>query len=173
MAEVCPILSVRVQWMPPWTGKKRPRPKPLLKAMPIKKWKNKVHLTPIKRKINLNIKKINLSDKLSLFDTYWDPKIVGDVNNHQVKLVKFKGEFDWHRHGNEDEMFLVVSGSFDMQFPDKTITLSANEMIIVPRGVDHCPSAEEEVHVLIIEPVTVLNTGNIKTDKTVNSPEKI
>jgi mannose-6-phosphate isomerase-like protein (cupin superfamily) len=119
------------------------------------------------------MEKINILDKFSLIDTYWDPKIIGELNNQQVKLVKFRGEFDWHKHDNEDELFLVVNGTLDMQFRDKTITLYENDLIIVPRGVEHCPKAIEEVHVLLFEPVSTLNTGDAKSDKTVNNPDKI
>jgi len=119
------------------------------------------------------MKKINITEKLSLFNTYWDPKIIGELNDQHVKLVKFAGEFDWHKHDNEDELFLVISGNLDMQFRDKTINLSENELIIVPRGIEHCPKAEKEVHVLLFEPATTKNTGDIISDKTVISPEKI
>ena len=119
------------------------------------------------------IDKINLLEKLSRIHAYWDPKIIGELNNQHVKLVKFKGEFDWHKHENEDELFLVVKGKFDMQFRDKTITLNETDLIIVPRGTEHCPKAKDEVHVLLFEPVTTLNTGDAKSDKTINKPEKI
>ena len=120
-----------------------------------------------------NKEPINLLEKLSNIDTYWDPKIIGELNNQQVKLVKFKGEFDWHKHDNEDELFLVIKGKFEMQFRDKTLTIRENELIIVPRGTEHCPKADEEVHILLFEPRGLLNTGNIKSDKTVTNPEKI
>lgn len=117
--------------------------------------------------------KINLLEKLSRIHTYWDPKIIGELNNQHVKLVKFKEEFDWHKHENEDELFLVVKGKFDMQFRDMTITLNESDLIIVPRGKEHCPKAKDEVHVLLFEPVTTLNTGDVRSDKTINKPEKI
>ena len=117
--------------------------------------------------------KINLLEKFSRIDTYWDPKIIGELNNQQVKLVKFKGEFDWHKHDNEDELFLVVKGKFEMQFRDKRVTVNENEIIIVPRGIEHCPKADEEIHVLLFEPVSLLNTGDVKSDKTVHNPEKM
>ena len=119
------------------------------------------------------IDKINLLEKLSRIHTYWDPKIIGELNNQHVKLVKFKGEFDWHKHENEDELFLVVKGKFDMQFRDKTITLNEKDLIVIPRGTEHCPKAKDEVHVLLFEPVTTLNTGDVRSDKTINNPEKI
>jgi mannose-6-phosphate isomerase-like protein (cupin superfamily) len=115
--------------------------------------------------------KINIAEKLSLFNTHWDPKIIAELNNQHVKLVKFAGEFDWHKHDNEDELFLVISGSFKMQFRDRIVTLSENELIIVPKGMEHCPKAEEEVHVLLFEPISTLNTGNITGNKTVPHPE--
>lgn len=119
------------------------------------------------------MKKVNLEQKFSLIDHYWDPKIIGELNNQQVKLVKFKGEFDWHQHKQEDELFLVIKGSFEMQFHDRTIHLKENELIIVPHGTDHCPRAEDEVYILLFEPISTLNTGNIKSDKTVVNPDKI
>ena len=117
--------------------------------------------------------KINLPEKFSRIDTYWDPKIIGELNNQQVKLVKFKGEFDWHSHENEDELFLVIKGKFYMQFREKTITLNENDLIIVPRGTEHCPKAIEEVHVLLFEPVSTVNTGDAISDKTVYNPDKL
>jgi len=119
------------------------------------------------------VDKINLPEKFSQINTYWDPKIIGELNNQHVKLVKFKGEFDWHKHEEEDELFLVVIGKFDMQFRGKTITLNENELIIVPRGTEHCPKADDEAHVLLFEPTSVLNTGDVKSEKTVNNPGKI
>jgi mannose-6-phosphate isomerase-like protein (cupin superfamily) len=112
------------------------------------------------------MKKINISEKFSLINNFWDPKIIGELNNQQVKLVKFMGEFDWHKHDEEDELFFVIKGKFEMQFRDETINLEENEMIIVPREIEHCPKAEKEVHVLLFEPASTLNTGNVKTDKT-------
>lgn len=117
--------------------------------------------------------KINLSEKFSLIKTLWDPKIVGELNDQFIKLVKFEGEFTWHKHQNEDEMFLVVQGSFEMQFRDKSIFLSQGEFIIVPRGIEHCPKAKKEVHVLLFEPKTTVNTGDQVSDKTILNPEVI
>jgi mannose-6-phosphate isomerase-like protein (cupin superfamily) len=117
--------------------------------------------------------KINLHEKFSLIHTYWDPKIIGELNDQHVKLVKFTGEFDWHKHDSEDELFMVIKGKFDMQFRDRIITLNENEVIIVPKGVEHCPKADQEVHVLLFEPASTLNTGDIKSDKTKNNLEKI
>ena len=106
------------------------------------------------------IKKVNLNEKLSLFQTHWDPKIVGELNDQLVKLVKFKGEFIWHKHELEDELFLVIKGSFDMLLRDKAIRINEGEFIIIPHGVEHRPAAEDEVHVLLFEPKTTINTGN-------------
>jgi mannose-6-phosphate isomerase-like protein (cupin superfamily) len=104
--------------------------------------------------------KVNLREKLALFSTHWDPKIVAELNGQQVKLVKFQGPFTWHKHDEEDELFLVVKGSFDMEFRNRTVRLEAGELIVVPRGVEHRPVAEREVHVLLFEPGTTLNTGD-------------
>jgi mannose-6-phosphate isomerase-like protein (cupin superfamily) len=107
--------------------------------------------------------KVNLSEKFRLFSEQWNPKIVGELNGQQVKLVKFKGPFVWHHHDNEDELFYVVKGSFDMELRDRTVTISEGEFIVVPRGVEHRPNAAEEAHVLLFEPATTLNTGIRKT----------
>lgn len=104
--------------------------------------------------------KVNLREKLALFTTHWDPKIVAELNGQHVKLVKFQGPFTWHKHENEDEMFLVVEGSFDLEFRDRTVRLSPGEFCVVPRGVEHRPVAEREAHVLLFEPATTLNTGD-------------
>ncbi|MGF2414519.1 cupin domain-containing protein [Ferruginibacter sp.] len=117
--------------------------------------------------------KVNIAEKLSLFTDYWNPRIAGELNGQQVKLVKFKGEFVWHQHDNEDEMFFVVKGTFNMEFRDKIITLHENEFLIVPRGVQHRPVAYEEVAVMLFEPNTTLNTGNTKGELTRENLEKI
>ncbi len=109
---------------------------------------------------------VNIREKLASFSTYWDPKIVGELNGQHVKVVKFKGEFVWHHHENEDELFMVVDGRFTMEFRDRSVDVRAGELIIVPRGVEHRPVAEEEVHVLLFEPAGTLNTGNVRTDLT-------
>jgi mannose-6-phosphate isomerase-like protein (cupin superfamily) len=127
------------------------------------------------------MEKVNLTEKLSTFSDYWSPKIVGDLNGQQAKLVKFKGEFVWHHHEVEDEMFLVVQGEFCMEFrePNDTceaarqVHLQAGEFIIVPHGVEHRPVAKQEVHVLLFEPATTLNTGNTQGDLTVAQLERI
>lgn len=100
---------------------------------------------------------------MSLFSDYWSPKIVGGLNGQQVKLVKFKGEFVWHKHDNEDEMFLVLEGSFKMEFRDRTEIINKNEFIIVPKGIEHRPVADKEVSVMLFEPATTLNTGDTKS----------
>jgi mannose-6-phosphate isomerase-like protein (cupin superfamily) len=119
------------------------------------------------------VEKVNLAEKLALFTEYWNPKIVGELNRQQVKLVKFKGEFVWHHHEVEDEMFLVLQGQFCMEFRDRQVNLEPGEFIIVPRGIEHRPVAEEEVHVLLFEPASTLNTGNTQGDLTVAHPEQI
>ena len=110
--------------------------------------------------------KVNIHQKLSLFTDHWSPKIVGELNGQQVKMVKFKGEFVWHKHDIEDELFYVVQGSFNMEYRDKTITVNENEFLIVPRGVEHRPVAKEEVSVMLFEPATTLNTGDAISDLT-------
>jgi mannose-6-phosphate isomerase-like protein (cupin superfamily) len=117
--------------------------------------------------------KINLADKLSRFHDHWSPKIVGELNGQHVKLVKFLGPFDWHHHEHEDELFLVVRGRFRMEFRDRVEWIEAGELIVVPRGVEHRPVADEEVSVLLFEPASTLNTGNVRSDRTVESPERI
>lgn len=117
--------------------------------------------------------KINLSDKLALINEHWKPHIVGDLNNQQVKLVKFQGPFTWHHHDNEDELFLVLKGRFRMEYreaaSERSMWLEPGEMVIVPRGVEHRPVAEEESHVLLFEPATTLNTGNVENELTVHN----
>ncbi|MEP6767818.1 MAG: cupin domain-containing protein [Acidobacteriota bacterium] len=117
--------------------------------------------------------KINLAQKLSLFHEPFTPKIVGDLNDNHVKLVKVLGEFVWHSHEAEDEMFLVVKGRLTICFRDGDVELSENEMLIVPKGVEHKPVAMEEAHVLLIEPKTTVNTGDSPGERTVPAPERI
>lgn len=120
------------------------------------------------------MQQINLAEKLASFSTHWDPKIIAELNGQHVKLVKFQGEFVWHHHEHEDELFLVVQGSFDMHYRDRIVTLHAGEMIVVPRGVEHRPVAQAEVSVLLFEPVSTLNTGSApNSEKTVARPERI
>lgn len=119
------------------------------------------------------MEKVNLAEKLALFHDHWHPRVVGDLNGQQVKLVKFQGEFVWHQHDHEDELFLVIKGQFRMEFRDRTVGLKAGEFIIVPRGVEHRPVAEQEVEVMLFEPASVLNTGNVENELTVAQLEKI
>lgn len=110
--------------------------------------------------------KINLIDKLNQINDYWNPRIVGELNGQYIKLAKFSGEFIWHKHENEDEMFLVLHGSFTLEFRDKKVELNENDFIIVPRGVEHRPVAIEEVSILLFEPISTINTGNIHNELT-------
>lgn len=117
--------------------------------------------------------KINIAEKMAQFSEHWSPKIAAELNGQHIKLVKFQGEFVWHHHDHEDEMFLVIKGRFRMDFRDKQVWLEAGEFIVVPRGVEHRPFAEEEVEVMLFEPAGTLNTGNVQDDKTVANPEQI
>ncbi len=117
--------------------------------------------------------KINLAQKLSLFNEHWSPKIVGELNDSYVKLAKLKGEFDWHHHDNEDEMFFVVKGQLTIKLRDKDVILNEGELVVIPKGVDHLSVAAEEVHVMLIEPKGTLNTGNVVTEKTKEVLERI
>ncbi|HEY6065443.1 MAG TPA: cupin domain-containing protein [Thermoanaerobaculia bacterium] len=119
------------------------------------------------------MEKINLPQKLSLFQDRWSPKIVGDLNDHQVKLVKLRGDFVWHKHDAEDEMFLVLHGRMTIRFRDGDVELGPNEMIVVPRGVEHMPTAQEEAHVMLVEPRTTLNTGDAVDSRTAPVLERI
>ncbi len=112
------------------------------------------------------MEKVNIDEKLALFKDHWNPRIVGELNGQHVKLVKFNGEFVWHKHDNEDELFYVLKGQFKMEFRDKTIELKENEFLIVPKGVEHRPVAESEVAIMLFEPKTTINTGNIKSKLT-------
>jgi mannose-6-phosphate isomerase-like protein (cupin superfamily) len=117
--------------------------------------------------------KVNLRDKLTRFTAHWQPKIVGELNGQLVKLVKFQGLFVWHRHEHEDELFLVVKGRFRMELRDRVIWLEEGEFLIVPHGVEHRPVAEEEAHVLLFEPASTLNTGNVQHALTQPELERI
>jgi len=117
--------------------------------------------------------KIALAQKLSLFQDHWKPKIVAEVNDCAVKLVKLQGEFVWHQHEKEDELFLVVRGALRIQFRDGDIDLSEGEMVVVPRGVEHKPVAQNEVSILLFEPKSTLNTGDVVNERTVPAPERI
>lgn len=117
--------------------------------------------------------KINIAEKFSLFSEQWSPKIVGQINDFYLKLVKIKGEFIWHSHSDEDELFLVVKGRLTMKLKDKDVVLEEGECFIVPKTIEHCPVAEEETHLLLLEPKSVLNTGDKLSDKTIKNPEWI
>lgn len=119
------------------------------------------------------MEKINIAEKLSLFSDYWNPRIVGELNGQQVKLAKFKGEFVWHKHDHEDELFYVLEGSFKMEFRDKTVNVNKNEFLIVPKGVEHRPVAESEVSIMLFEPASTLNTGNVRDERTREMLSKI
>ena len=117
--------------------------------------------------------KVNLAEKLSLFDEHWSPKIVGELNGQHVKLVKLLGEFVWHHHDDEDELFLVVKGRFRMQYRDREEWVGEGEFVVVPRGVEHRPVAEEEAHVMLFEPASTVNTGNAYGEMTVAGLDRI
>lgn len=117
--------------------------------------------------------KVNLKEKFDLIRDHWNPRLVGELNGQHVRLVKFEGEFVWHKHAEADEMFLVVEGSFEMQFRDHKVTLNKGEFIIVPAGTEHRPFAEKEVQVLLFEPADTINTGDAGGDHTVEQIEKI
>lgn len=119
------------------------------------------------------MKKVNIQEKLNLITDYWKPIIVGELNKQQVRLVKIKGEFAMHKHDNEDEFFLVIKGTFQMDYGDRLVEINEGEFIIVPKGTEHRPIAENEAHLLLFEPETVLNTGNVQNELTLNSPEKL
>ena len=119
------------------------------------------------------MEKISLAEKFSLFHDYWSPKIAGEINDSYVKLVKLKGEFVWHHHESEDELFLVVKGSLLIKLRDRDVWLNEGEFFIIPRGVEHLPVAPEEVHVLLLEPKSTLNTGNTRGEMTVEQLERI
>jgi len=119
------------------------------------------------------MEKVNLQEKLAAFTDHWNPRIVGQLNGQHVKLVKFQGEFVWHHHDHEDELFLVVKGRFRMDFRDREVWLDEGELLIVPRGVEHRPVAPSEVHVLLFEPASTLNTGNVENERTVREPQTL
>ena len=116
---------------------------------------------------------INIQEKLDLFNEHWKPKVVGELNGQQVRLVKFKGAFVWHKHDAADEFFLVINGSFEMQYRDRVVSVNEGEFLIVPRGTEHCPRAEQEVHVMLFEPADTLNTGDADSDRAVANPERL
>lgn len=121
----------------------------------------------------MEINTVNIGDKLALFSEHWAPKIIGELNNQHVKLAKFLGEFIWHKHDDEDELFMVISGKLIIELRDKTLTIGEGEFAIIPRGVEHKPVAEEEVSVLLFEPASTLNTGGVENELTKKELEKI
>lgn len=120
-----------------------------------------------------SISKVNIEDKLSSFTEHWTPKIVSELNGQFVKLAKVKGDFVWHKHDDEDELFFVISGTLFIELEDDTLELNAGELVVIPRGVDHRPYAQEEAHIMLFEPATTLNTGDTEGDLTVRDLEKI
>lgn len=116
---------------------------------------------------------VRLEERLARFATHWDPKIVGELNGQHVKLAKLFGEFVWHHHADEDELFLVLRGRLEMHLRDRTLVVREGEFLVVPRGVEHKPVAPEEVHVLLFEPATTRNTGNVDCERTVRAPERL
>lgn len=119
------------------------------------------------------MEKVNLSEKMARVHDYWNPRIVGELNDSYVKVVKLQGEFVWHHHDNEDELFWVIKGTLRMDFRDRQVSINPGEFLIVPRGVDHRPVADEEVHLVLLEPKTTLNTGNVSNERTVRVLERI
>jgi len=119
------------------------------------------------------IEKVRVADKFELFDEYWKPKVIGEVNDFYIKAVKFKGEFVWHDHQTEDELFYVVKGRFRIKLRDGEVELGPGEFAVVPRGVEHMPVADEEVHVLLLEPKTTVNTGSADSERRVDVLEAI
>lgn len=117
--------------------------------------------------------KINLARKFNLFSEHWSPKIIEELNDSYIKLAKLKGEFDWHHHEHEDELFFVVKGRLTIKFRDSDVVLDEGELMVIPRGIDHLPVAVDEVHVMLIEPKGTLNTGNVITEKTKETLERI
>lgn len=115
------------------------------------------------------IEKINLDDKFARFSDHWSPKVAGEINNFALKLVKVKGEFVWHHHDHEDELFLVHKGQLTIQFRDGDVVLNPGEFVVIPHGVEHRPVAEEEVELILLEPKETLNTGNVENERTVKS----
>ncbi|MGH9817898.1 MAG: cupin domain-containing protein [Candidatus Acidiferrales bacterium] len=112
------------------------------------------------------MEKVNLSEKFSRIHDHWNPRIIGELNDSYVKAVKFKGEFVWHHHDNEDELFLVVAGRFRMRYRDHDVVIGPGEFVVVTRGVEHMPVADEECSVILLEPKTTLNTGNLRSERT-------
>jgi mannose-6-phosphate isomerase-like protein (cupin superfamily) len=121
----------------------------------------------------MTIEKVNLTQKFGLFSDQWSPKVAGEINDFAVKLVKLKGEFVWHHHDVEDELFMVVKGQLTIKLRDGDIVLNEGEFAIIPHGVEHMPVAEEEVHIILLEPKETLNTGNVQSERTVKDLQEI
>jgi len=119
------------------------------------------------------IEKINLKKKFSKFNDHWSPKVIGQLNQQLVKVVKFQDDFVWHSHENEDELFMVIDGSFTMELRDKSIEVNEGELVIIPKGTEHRPVAKKEVSILLFEPNTIINTGEVRNQLTVKKPENI
>mgnify|MGYP001036912568 CR=1 FL=1 len=119
------------------------------------------------------MEKINLAEKFSQINEHWSPRIVAELNGQQVRIVKIQGTFDWHHHEHEDELFFVVRGRLRMDFADRQVWLEPGEMIVVPRGVEHRPHADEETEIVLFEPASTLNTGNVRTSRTIERPARI
>ena len=119
------------------------------------------------------MKKVNIKEKFALFNDHWSPRIIGQLNGQEVKVAKVKGEFIWHDHANEDEMFLIIKGTLKLEFRDHTVTLNEGEMLIIPRGIEHKPIAEEEVHLLLFEPASTKHTGDVEHELTKNRKDLI
>lgn len=121
----------------------------------------------------MKFEKINLDEKFNLFSDYWNPRLIAELNGQHVKLAKIKGEFVWHKHDTEDELFYVLKGQLKMQYRDRTELLNEGEMIVVPKGVEHKPVADEEVHILLFEPASTINTGSTESDLTRDNIQSI
>ncbi|MFC1530502.1 cupin domain-containing protein [Gemmatimonadota bacterium] len=119
------------------------------------------------------MQKVNLAEAFGRFEEQWSPKIIGEVNDCHVKLARVQGEFVWHRHETEDELFMVIKGRFTLRFRDRDVDLEEGELMIVPRGVEHLPVADEEAWLMVFEPATTLNTGDAESDRTVDDPERL
>lgn len=119
------------------------------------------------------MEKVNVKEKLSMFSEHWSPKILGELNGQHVKIAKFLGEFTWHKHDHEDEMFYIIDGILKIEFRDRTVELSAGEFLIVPKGTEHKPIAEKEVSVMLLEPATTLNTGDVENEFTKKNLESL
>lgn len=121
----------------------------------------------------MSVEKVNLEDAFDQFDEYWAPRIVGELNGQHVKVAKLNGDFEWHHHESADELFLVLHGTLRIELRDMSVTLGEGELCIVPRGVEHKPVAEEEVEILLFEPKSTRNTGNVRSELTVEEPEEL